>query len=175
MESFITLLKKRFDQTAHLHQSVDFETIESFLRKHQNILEKAQKLEEQEGNVHIVSLTSGVYLIDLYEKTPKSRANVCYDKEARISRKKYPPTTSALELCEAWGVNLLDEDMYLELQSLIDIDLTTSSWLLTEPSVRSKGGALFGDKRFSRTFIYHNGADSYYGVRGFRCFIKLFD
>ncbi|MFA5650549.1 MAG: DUF4256 domain-containing protein [Proteiniphilum sp.] len=38
----------------------------------------------------------------------------------------------------------------------------------TPANVRELGGALFGDKRYGRTFIYHNGAESYYTARGFR-------
>ena len=30
------------------------------------------------------------------------------------------------------------------------------------------GGAIFGDRRFGRVFVYHNGAESYYSGRGFR-------
>jgi len=39
--------------------------------------------------------------------------------------------------------------------------------------VRELGGAIFGDYRFGRVFVYHNGADSYYGARGFRGSLKV--
>ena len=35
------------------------------------------------------------------------------------------------------------------------------------------GGAIFGDRRFGRVFIYHNGAESYYGGRGFRTVLRV--
>jgi hypothetical protein len=71
------------------------------------------------------------------------------------------------------GVELLTEAQYFELQQLGDFDLKTSSWLLTPEPVRKLGGAIFGDKRYGRTFIYHNGAESYYAARGFRAKIQL--
>ncbi len=71
------------------------------------------------------------------------------------------------------GVRLMTEAEYFRLQSLRPVDLKTSSWLATEPEVRQKGGAIFGDHRFGRTFIYHNGADSYYAARGFRSVLEI--
>ena len=35
------------------------------------------------------------------------------------------------------------------------------------------GGALFGDRRFGRVFIYHHGAQSYYNGRGFRGALRV--
>jgi len=67
----------------------------------------------------------------------------------------------------------MDKDMYKYLQSLDPIDQKTSSWIKTPEKIRSLGGALFGDYRYQTTFIYHNGADSYYGSRGFRGYVKL--
>ena len=59
------------------------------------------------------------------------------------------------------------------LQRFGDFDTKTSSWLETPGDVRSRGGALFGDRRYGRVFIYHNGAQSYYAVRGFRGWLML--
>ena len=49
-----------------------------------------------------------------------------------------------------------------------EFDLRTSSWVRTPSDVRRLGGALFCDRRFGKVFLYHNGAESYYGARGFR-------
>jgi hypothetical protein len=78
-----------------------------------------------------------------------------------------------MEEAQKIGIQMLDETMYKKLQDIEDLDLKTSSWIATDETLRSLGGALFGDKRYQRTFIYHNGADSYYGARGFRGYIKL--
>jgi len=52
-------------------------------------------------------------------------------------------------------------------------DGKTSSWVFTPDDTRSLGGALFCDRRFDRVFTYHNGADSYYSSRGFRCLLLV--
>jgi len=39
--------------------------------------------------------------------------------------------------------------------------------------MRRLGGALFGDRRYGRVFAYHNGAESYYAVRGFRGILRV--
>jgi hypothetical protein len=67
----------------------------------------------------------------------------------------------------------LTEDEYHDLQKLGEFDLKTSSWLQTPPEVRKLGGAIFGDRRFGRVFIYHNGAESYYAARGYRCSLRV--
>lgn len=71
------------------------------------------------------------------------------------------------------GIELLTEEQYFALQQLENFDTKTSSWLKTPEDVRRLGGAIFGDFRFGRVFIYHNGADSYYSVRGFRGLLKV--
>lgn len=71
------------------------------------------------------------------------------------------------------GVELLTEHDYYELQAINSIDMKTSSWLFTPENIRKKGGALFGDKRYGRVFIYYNGAESYYAARGFRALLKV--
>jgi Protein of unknown function (DUF4256) len=43
----------------------------------------------------------------------------------------------------------------------------------TPADMRKLGGALFGDRRFSRVFIYHNGAESYYAARAFRGSLRV--
>ncbi len=76
-------------------------------------------------------------------------------------------------MADDMGIELLTEEDYQALQKLGTVDTKTSSWLATPKEVRSLGGAIFGDWRFGRVFIYHNGADSYYGVRGFRGKLRL--
>ncbi len=70
------------------------------------------------------------------------------------------------------GIEVLTEEQYQELQRLGNFDLKTSSWI-TPPEVRKLGGAIFGDRRFGRVFVYHNGAESYYAARAFRCSLRV--
>jgi hypothetical protein len=71
------------------------------------------------------------------------------------------------------GITLLDEAHYIALQKLGDFDLKTESWILTPKEFRTLGGALYANKRFNRTFIGQNGAESYYSSRGFRGMVKI--
>ena len=71
------------------------------------------------------------------------------------------------------GIEVLNEEEYRNLQMLDIFDTKTSSWIATPESVRKLGGALFGDRRYDRVFIYHNGADSYYAARGFRGKVRV--
>ena len=78
-----------------------------------------------------------------------------------------------MDIASEMGVEMLDENEYRQLQELGSFDAKTSSWLLTPPAIRKLGGAIFGDFRFGQVFIYHNGADSYYGARGFRASLRV--
>ena len=71
------------------------------------------------------------------------------------------------------GIALLDEAQYRALQALGEFDTKTSSWLATPADVRERGGSLFGDRRYGRVFVYHNGAQSYYAARGFRGLLRV--
>jgi len=163
-------LKKRFEKNMHRHEGCVFEEVQEKLIQH---LDTILKMEQSGGEPDVVVLEEKLYVIDMAKESPKLRGSLCYDKEARLARKNVPPSSSALEMASSLGISVIDEMMYVKLQNIEDFDLKTSSWILTDESLRSLGGALFGDKRYQRTFIYHNGADSYYGSRGFRGYITL--
>lgn len=112
-------------------------------------------------------------LCDCSKESPAGRRSLCYDHAAWEKRKKARPEGDAMSLAEANGARLMTEAEYMQLQTFGEFDTKTSSWLLTEPDVRDQGGAIFGDRRFGRAFIYCNGAESYYGVRGFRTVASL--
>ena len=76
-------------------------------------------------------------------------------------------------MAEEMGIEILTEEQYSALQELGNFDTKTSSWIATTPEVRKLGGALFSDFRYGRTFVYHNGAESYYAARGFRGCLKV--
>lgn len=155
--------KERFLTHMYRHEGVDYETIAPLIDE--DIL---NYLEEPD----ILAYKGHLILVDYCPESPQRRS-LCYDKEARIKRKKNPPKSSVLEEIQAHGLSLVDEEMYLYMQSLDHLDTKTSSYLLTPDSIRDQGGALFGNYKYGRAFIYHNGADSYYAARGFRAYILL--
>ncbi len=134
------------------------------------------RMEESGGEPAVVCIDpqTGEFLIfDCSPESPKGRRSLCYDHKARVERKDAPPVSSAEEMAAEIGIELLTEEQYAYLQTLGDFDLKTSSWLKSPDEIREKGGAIFGDKRYGRTFIYHNGAQSYYAARGFRGCLRL--
>jgi hypothetical protein len=68
---------------------------------------------------------------------------------------------------------LLTEEEYRQLQTLGQFDTSTSSWIHTPAKIRNLGGALFCDRRYDAVFVYHNGPESYYAARGFRCSLRV--
>ena len=171
LETLKETLSKRFHLHMHRHKGIDFELF--FNNLSQKELKIIERMEITKGEPDLVVIDGQWYVIDMVKETPSERGNTCYDLKARLGRKKFPPKTSALESIHETGSTLLDLDLYKHIQNIEDIDLKTSSWLLTPDHIRTLGGAYFGDKRYKQTFLYHNGADSYYGVRGYRGYINI--
>lgn len=166
----LEILEERFRKTTNCHKSINWEDCLPSLR---SILKETTFMEKTGGEPNIFSFNGKLVVVDSMKEQSKERVNLCYDEKALADRKRFPPTRSVLRLIQNYNLKLLNEDEYLLLQNYGDFDTKTSSCLLTPIEVRQLGGAIFGDKRYSRTFIYHNGADSYYRSRGFRTVIYL--
>ena len=167
-------LKERFQRNMQRHAEITWEEVWQRVEKSSEVIAALQFMEETGGEPDVIGIEESgkILFADCSRETP-NRRSLCYDKKARESRKKMPPQYSAMELAEDKGMELMTEQEYFYLQSLGDFDLKTSSWLKTPWKIRELGGAVFGDKRYGRTFIYHNGADSYYSSRGFRGILRV--
>lgn len=171
IDELINILHNRFDQYPDRHKKVKWEEYRSRLIQNPDKLAIVNEMEDTGGEPDVIGIdpkSKGLIIVDCAPESPKGRRSLCYDPEALISRKEHKPKHSAIELAEEMGVSLLTEDEYMTLQKIGEFDLKTSTWLITPEDVRSKGGAIFGDRRYDRVFIYHNGAESYYAARGFR-------
>lgn len=176
MEKYITSLDNLRNHFEMNNYGVELSWEELFRKLENNyeIMDAIKFMDDTGGEPTFVRLESGeIAIVDMVKESPIGRRNVCYDEKARQSRKKFPPAEDAITQSSLYGLTLLNEEEYLYLQTLKDMDLKTSSWLLTDEKIRKQGGACFGDKRYGRTFIYHNGADSYYSSRGYRVKLTL--
>lgn len=176
IENLSKLLKTRFEKYATRHKGITWDIVWKKVQCNQSALWSLFQMEESGGEPDVVGLDkhSGEYLFfDCAAESPKGRRSLCYDDAALHSRKEHKPEGSAMGIAEEMGIELLDEEQYRYLQQLGEFDLKTSSWLRTSQDVRKLGGAIFGDRRFGRVFIYHNGAESYYAARGFRGVLRV--
>ncbi|WP_340153063.1 DUF4256 domain-containing protein [uncultured Marivirga sp.] len=174
--SLIDTLECRFKKNMHRHEELQWQEIRSKLDANREKLLILHNMEETGGEPDVVGLdeeTSTYLFYDCSTESPKGRRSICYDRAAQHGRKKYPPKSNAEVMAAELGVELLNEKEYRYLQQLNPVDTQTSSWIKTPAEIRDLGGALFGDYRYGAVFIYHNGADSYYGARGFRGCLKL--
>lgn len=175
-EELLSTLNQRFEKNKHRHPEIQWENVLEKIESNKKAVESLAAMEESGGEPDVMGLLSNkkeIVFCDFSKETPSERRNMCYDLVALKARKKFPPDFSAMEKAEEMGVEILSEEEYRSLLSVEELDLKTSSWLKTPKDIRSKGGAIFGDYRYGSVFIYHNGADSYYGVRGFRCKLVL--
>lgn len=171
----IQILQTRFRKNPRRHEGMEWLMVEARIRENPDALESLARMEATGGEPDVTGpgAQGQVIFCDCSPESPSGRRSLCYDEEARLSRKANPPAASALGMAQSMGIQLLDEEAWGHLQSLGEFDCKTSSWLLTPGDVRSRGGALFGDRRYGRIFTCHNGADSYYAARGFRGMLRV--
>ena len=175
-DELFAVLKDRFEQNMQRHKGVKWADVQARLAAQPGKLWSLAQMERTGGEPDVVGhdKKAGEYIFyDCAAETPKGRRSVCYDREGLESRKEHKPADTALDMATEMGIQLLSEEQYRELQQLGEFDLKTSSWVQTPAEVRKLGGALFCDRRYGRVFLYHNGAQSYYAVRGFRGSLRV--
>jgi hypothetical protein len=179
LKELLSTLKARFEKNMNRHKGIEWANVQARLEADKYRDEKLWQLNEMEitggePDVIIFDKNTGEYIFyDCSTESPKGRRSVCYDDEALNSRKEHKPRNSAVGMAADMGIELLTEAQYRALQQLGNFDLKTSSWVATPADIRKLGGALFCDRRYNHVFVYHNGAESYYGARGFRGLLRV--
>ena len=175
-QDLLQTLKTRFEKNMGRHKGIEWTDLQKKLEANPGKLWSLNEMEFTGGEPDVVGFDqkSGEYIFnDCSPESPKDRRSLCYDRDAWEARKANKPENTAMDVAAKMGIELLTEEQYHELQQLGNFDLKTSSWLKTTSDIRKLGGAIFGDRRFGRVFIYHNGADSYYAARGFRGLLRV--
>lgn len=175
-DELLKTLKTHFEKNMHRHKDIEWTTVQSKLEANMNKLWSLNEMERTGGEPDIVGYDSksGEYIFyDCSTESPSDRRNVCYDREALEARKEFKPKDSAVAMATAMGIEILTEEQYHQLQELGRFDTKTSSWLKTPSEIRKLGGAIFADRRYNHVFVFHNGADSYYGSRAFRASLRV--
>ena len=175
-EELLRTLRARFEKRMNRHRGLEWARLHAKLEAHPEKLWSLHEMERTGGEPDVVGYqkkTDEYLFFDCSAESPKGRIAVCYDREGLDSRKEHKPKNNAMDMAAAMGIELLTEEQYRELQKLGEFDTKTSSWVQTPSDVRKLGGALFGDRRFGRVFVYHNGAQSYYSARAFRSSLRV--
>ncbi len=175
-EELLRALKARFEKNMNRHKGLGWANVQAKLEANPDKLWSLNEMERTGGEPDVVGYdekTDEYIFYDCSGESPKGRRSVCYDREGLDSRKEHKPEDNAMDMASAMGIELLTEEQYRELQKLGNFDTKTSSWLKTPSEIRKLGGAIFADRRYDHVFVYHNGAESYYGVRGFRGSLRV--
>ena len=175
-KELLAILEARFAKNPHRHEGLSWSMVRARLEGAPEKLWSLREMDITGGEPDVVGrdrVTGEVLFFDCSEETPKERRSVCYDRQGWESRKEHRPKTTAMDMAAEMGVELLGEEDYRRLQELGAFDLKTSSWVKTPREIRELGGALYCERRYGRVFIGHNGAQSYYAVRGFRALLRI--
>lgn len=174
--ALINILKSRFDKNTNRHKNIKWDQVLAKLNANTAKLWSLNEMESTGGEPDVVGFVekSEEYIFfDCSAESPKGRRSLCYDREALESRKEFKPVNAVIDMAAEMGIEVLSEEQYRNLQLLGNFDVKTSSWIHTPSEIRTLGGALFCDRRYDHVFVYHNGAESYYGARGFRGLLRV--
>ena len=175
-EELLEVLKARFEKNMSRHIDLEWAKVQLKLEATTEKLGSLDDMERTGGEPDVVGYDkeTGEYIFyDCSAESPKGRRSVCYDREGLESRKEHKPENNAIDMAADMGIEILTEEQYRELQKFGDFDTKTSSWVKTPSEIRKLGGAIFADYRYGNVFVYHNGAQSYYGVRAFRGSLRV--
>lgn len=175
-EELICTLRERFEKHMERHEGRAWATVQTRLEAHPEVLTSLREMEQTGGEpdvLHLEGKSDEIIFVDCSPESPIGRRSFCYDRAALDSRKENKPKNNAIDMTTSFGIELLTEEQYRELQKIGTFDTKTSSWIKTPDAIRKLGGAIFCDRRYDHVFTYHNGADSYYAVRGFRGMLRV--
>ena len=175
-EELLSVVKARFEKNMNRHAGLEWANVLAKLEANPEKLWSLNEMEITGGEPDVVGQdekTDEYFVYDCSAESPKGRRSVCYDRQAQESRKEHKPANNAVDLAATMGIELLTEEQYRALQQLGTFDTKTSSWVKTPAEIRKLGGALFADYRYGHVFVYHNGAESYYGARAFRGSLRI--
>lgn len=176
IKNLLAVLNLRFEKNTGRHKNIEWTAVQKRLVANPEKCRSLNEMENTGGEPDVVgqdTKTKEFIFMDCAAESPAGRRSLCYDEAALTARKENKPMGSALGMAEQMGVSILTEEEYRYLQTLGNFDNKTSSWLQTADDMRKLGGAIFGDFRFGKIFIYHNGVQSYYGGRAFRASLKV--
>ncbi|MCC7450288.1 MAG: DUF4256 domain-containing protein [Anaerolineae bacterium] len=175
-EALLRVLKARFEKNMNRHKGLEWAKVQAKLDANPEKLWSLNEMERTGGEPDVVGYDkkTGEYIFyDCSAESPKGRRSVCYDREGLEARKEAKPENNAIDMASAMGIELLTEEQYRALQTLGNFDTKTSSWVKTPADIRKLGGAIFADRRYSKVFVYHNSAPTYYAARGFRGSLRV--
>ncbi len=169
-------LQARFEKNLNRHKGLDWAKVQARLEANAEKLWSLDEMESTGGEPDVVGQDkkSGEFVFyDCSAQSPKGRVSFCYDRAALAARKEHKPKNCVLDAAADMGVEVSTEEEYFALQQLGEFDTKSSSWLRTPAAIRELGGAIYGDRRYGRVFVGHNGAESYYSGRGFRGSLRV--
>lgn len=181
-EELLQTLKTRFEKNMNRHEGIEWTKVAARLKTKPEKLWSLDEMEISGGEPDVIGQDNlptgkagktGEYVFFDCSKESPNRRSLCYDREAWNSRKEHKPKDTAIDVAKEMGIEILTEAEYQHLQKIGNFDAKTSSWIRTPDDVRKLGGAISGEFRFGRVFIYANGAESYFAARGFRGSLKV--
>lgn len=177
-DHLLKTLKARFEKNLNRHPGLQWSTVQARLARKPKALWSLSEMERTGGEPDVIGSEPGTgeYIFcDCSPESPEGRRNICYDLAGQKKREKegLPVAGNVLGMAAEMGIEPLTEDQYRELQKLGSFDTKSQSWLKTPDEITALGGAIFGDRRFNRVFIYHNTAPCFYRARGFRGLLKV--
>lgn len=177
-DALLKTLQERFEKNRKRHEGLEWADLHARLAQNRRALWSLREMERTGGEPDVIGKDNdtGEYIFcDCSPESPLGRRSICYDRKGQEKREKerVPVAGNVLDMAATMGIEPLTEEQYRDLQKLGSFDTKSQSWLKTPAEITRLGGAIFGDRRFGRVFVYHNTAPCFYRARGFRGLLKF--
>ncbi len=180
--SILATLKVRFEANMNRHKDIKWEEVLAKISANPQKDQKLMALNEMEKAGHepdVVgtdSKTGEIIFFSCSTESPLGHRNIVYDKAVQDWFIKNHPNEkcngNAFDVAKNLGVQILNQDQYIYLQSLGQFDFNSQSWVKTPDDMRCAEVFLIGSRNGVNV-----GADIYdalpYASKSFRGVLKV--
>lgn len=99
-DELLKILEDRFNQNIPRHPNIEWDEIVPLLENNPERITSLSYLEASNGEPDVAVINGQLVYVDFSKESPKGRRSLCYDKDARVNRKKFPPASSVCEVCD---------------------------------------------------------------------------
>ena len=155
-------------------EGVSFTEVEKSLEADPALIYSFARMEETGGEPDIIAVEDDAFIFaDCSKESPTGRRNCVYDKESEKDIQTEGFNGNAVDMAQDFGVELMDESAYMEMQKSGEFDSNTWSWFKTPADFRETGCAFFGYRHGAEVVKCPRSAYSHGGGEGWRGWLRV--
>ena len=174
-EELLKALKARFEKNLGRHKGLVWAKVQARLEARPEKLWSLEEMERTGGEPDVVGhdksrANSSSWIVP--RKVPRAASVFATTARRWIRERNINPKTASW-IGRGHGHRAFDGGGIFRAAKAGRVRHEVVELVETPADIRKLGGALYCDRRYGRVFVGHNGAQSYYGGRGFRGSLRV--